>query len=297
MVPIIFRDVAFDKYMIDKECNIYKDGRILDISSIIYHSTNGYDFVLLEQKHLQNEKPKMKLYRLDFVMISAFNPGLQNRWKYFKVVHLDGDNHNCKLNNLSVEEDIEEWRPIEHNRVKLGQYIVSSHGNVMTLYDRYGRYDKRPMHTHLTRNGYWQFSMLDREGFVKHFRVHTIVAYAFHDGASHIGEDVNHIDGDKNNNHYSNLEYITRSSNIIHAIAIGLNKSKGETHHHAIVTEDDVNYICETLVKTGGNIKDTLIAYNDTHDKKILNSTIEHIKYKDTWRHVSDKYFNRDSFK
>lgn len=297
MVPIIFRDIASDKYQIDKECNIYQDGNKLKLDDIIYHSTNGYDFVLLEQKHAQNEKSKMKLYRLDFIIISSFNPGLQNRWPFFKVIHLDGDNHNCHLDNLSVEEDIEEWRQVEHPRVKPGQYIVSSYGNAMTLYDRFGNYNKRYMHFHLTKNGYWQYSMLDHNGVVKHFRIHTIVAYAFHNGQDHIGEDVNHIDGDKNNNHYSNLEYTTRSSNVLHAISIGLNKSKGETHHNSIITEDDVKYICETLLKTNGSIRDTTKIYNEIHNKKLLNSTIEHIKYKDTWKYISDKYFNKDSFK
>ena len=52
-------------------------------------------------------------------------------------------------------------------------------------------------------------------------RVHRLVANAFYDG-DHDGLDVNHIDGNKSNNHLSNLEICTRKHNIIHAFSTGL---------------------------------------------------------------------------
>lgn len=39
------------------------------------------------------------------------------------------------------------------------------------------------------------------------------------------GYDINHIDGDKRNNHYTNLEAISHHENILHAVRIGLIKS------------------------------------------------------------------------
>lgn len=51
--------------------------------------------------------------------------------------------------------------------------------------------------------------------------VHRLVAEAFVAGA---GETVNHKDGDKTNNHYSNLEWVSHSENHLHAVSIGLNK-------------------------------------------------------------------------
>lgn len=55
---------------------------------------------------------------------------------------------------------------------------------------------------------------------------------------SYVGQknlDVNHIDGDKSNNHVSNLEYVDRSYNVRHAYKNGLKRMK--------VTLDDINYI------------------------------------------------------
>ena len=51
--------------------------------------------------------------------------------------------------------------------------------------------------------------------------IHRLVADAFYDG-DHKGLDVNHIDGNKTNNHISNLEWCSRSENIKHAYATGL---------------------------------------------------------------------------
>lgn len=60
----------------------------------------------------------------------------------------------------------------------------------------------------------------------KKFRVHRLVADAFI-GKSEDEQEVNHIDWVKNNNKLDNLEYCTRSENMLHAYKIWLcNKRK-----------------------------------------------------------------------
>ena len=58
----------------------------------------------------------------------------------------------------------------------------------------------------------------------KTFYIHRLVFEAF---AIKIPKDtdINHIDGNKANNHISNLELATRSENILHAFKLGLSKS------------------------------------------------------------------------
>ena len=53
--------------------------------------------------------------------------------------------------------------------------------------------------------------------------VHRLVAEAFHEG-NHDGLQVNHIDGNKLNNHKDNLEWVSCSENIQHAYDTGLKK-------------------------------------------------------------------------
>jgi len=51
--------------------------------------------------------------------------------------------------------------------------------------------------------------------------VHRMVAEYFVDNPSNLKE-VNHIDGNKKNNHFQNLEWVTRSQNMIHMYQSGL---------------------------------------------------------------------------
>lgn len=58
------------------------------------------------------------------------------------------------------------------------------------------------------------------------FAVHRLVAMAFIDNPGNALE-VNHKDGNKLNNHVSNLEWVTHRENMLHAIRIGANQSQG----------------------------------------------------------------------
>lgn len=61
-------------------------------------------------------------------------------------------------------------------------------------------------------------------------RVHRLVAECFI-GLCPEGLEVNHIDGDKANNHCSNLEYVTSKENSVHAVENGLS-GLGSKHHN-----------------------------------------------------------------
>lgn len=69
----------------------------------------------------------------------------------------------------------------------------------------------------------------------KTVRVHTLVAEAYL-GPRPPGYEINHIDGDKHNNHVSNLEYVIPGDNLRHAYAIGSRKY-GEQSPNAKLTD------------------------------------------------------------
>ncbi len=73
------------------------------------------------------------------------------------------------------------------------------------------------------RDGYFMVKLC-RNGFEKQCSVHRLVASAFYDCHDHSLE-VNHIDGNKENNFIGNLEWVTRSENIQHAYKHGLRKN------------------------------------------------------------------------
>lgn len=70
--------------------------------------------------------------------------------------------------------------------------------------------------TPFKRNGYIYYKMNNCA-----VPAHQIVASHFH-GDRPPGLTVNHKDGNKTNNRFQNLEYVTRSENTLHAISSGL---------------------------------------------------------------------------
>ena len=64
----------------------------------------------------------------------------------------------------------------------------------------------------------------------KNLYVHRLVAQAFCPNPNNL-EEVNHIDGNKWNNNYTNLEWVNKSENVKHAFKIGLRAISGYTRY------------------------------------------------------------------
>ena len=277
---IVFRDVNPYVYEITDDCRIYKNGEEVPMDDIIYHSTNGYDYVLLEQNHLESEEPKMKLYRLEFIMVSSFNPGLQNKWEWFKVNHLDGDITNCKLNNLSWEEDVEEWAVLKYPyNIKPNAYEVSTWGRVRNIETGL------ILSNILTDDRYYVINIInDKNKEYSRFsptRVHRLVMETF---CRERDSDcvINHIDGNKCNNHISNLEWVSHSQNSKHAHLLGL--AYGKTKHDS----QTIRSIVKLLNENNGS---PFVVYNITHDiyPNVSLDDIRRIK-RNNLKHMNRRY-------
>ena len=69
------------------------------------------------------------------------------------------------------------------------------------------------------KNPYLTIILYDNNGKDKTYHIHRLVALHFVDGYFN-GADVNHKDGNKSNNIYTNLEWCTRSENQLHSIHV-----------------------------------------------------------------------------
>lgn len=107
--------------------------------------------------------------------------------------------------------------------------------------------------------------------------VHEMVACAFI-GPRPDGAVINHIDGDKHNNHVSNLDYVTHAENMRHASGIGL-LARGESHGSSRFTESDVREIRERH-RSGDSI--CAIA----RELAASTCTVFKIIHRVTWKHV-----------
>ncbi len=109
---------------------------------------------------------------------------------------------------LNVEHK-EVGRPIKNFEK---QYEVSSYGRISNY--------RKIMQTYEINSGYLAIKFTLNGVRTSHL-VHRLVAKAFLDNPENKTE-VNHIDGNKHNNHVSNLEWVSSSENKKHALATGL---------------------------------------------------------------------------
>ena len=79
---------------------------------------------------------------------------------------------------------------------------------------------------------------LGKKGRVKYFYIHRLVAITFIPNPQKKRE-VNHIDGNQENNHISNLEWVTHKENAQHAYLNGLT-TRGEKNTQTKLTEKQV---------------------------------------------------------
>ena len=111
---------------------------------------------------------------------------------------------------------------LKYHKLKFNpKYIISNKGFVISLVREFHLLNIRR-----DKNGYTHYYIRDLStGKRKDFKGHRLVAEYFIDNPNNY-PIVNHIDGNKANNHIENLEWCTHSQNNIHAYKNGLNKSK-----------------------------------------------------------------------
>jgi len=104
----------------------------------------------------------------------------------------------------------EQWLPVVHFE---GYYEVSNYGQIRSVAPGQGRRTDRVLGDWRTSHGYRQVE-LQVANKSSGFLVHRLVAEAFL-GPCPFGKEVDHRDGDKENNLVSNLRYVTRSENML----------------------------------------------------------------------------------
>ena len=130
--------------------------------------------------------------------------------------HLDG----LYLFAAKMKTKHEIWKAIADSN---GEYHISDHGQVKSY--KYGkeRILKQALAGYLGNQYLYVVIVIQSEPTNK--KIHRLVAQAFIENANNKPQ-VNHIDGNKLNNHIENLEWVTASENLQHAWDTGLNESQ-----------------------------------------------------------------------
>lgn len=122
---------------------------------------------------------------------------------------------------------------------------------------------------------------LMKNGERKTIAVHRLVAMCFVENPYDYPE-VNHKDGDKRNNHFSNLEWCERGYNIQHAFEKELRSATGTNNARCKTDEETVRHICGLLEQglQSSQIRDMGYNYN----------LVRAVKSKKNWKHISQEY-------
>lgn len=130
----------------------------------------------------------------------------------------------------------EEWRPVAGRFA--GRYEVSSLGRMRSIR---GVHLPTPIRR-LTSNRFgYTVAVLTEHRRQRRVLLHLLIATAFI-GPKPEGMQVNHKNGQKNDNRADNLEYVTPKANVRHAYALGL-RHTGERVHSAKLTNAAVAII------------------------------------------------------
>lgn len=132
----------------------------------------------------------------------------------------------------------------------------------------------------LQHKGYVKNGLCFKNGKQKHFFRHRLVMICYAPVENYENLQVNHINGDKQDNRLVNLEWCTNKENRIHAVQTGLAAGlKGETNPAHKLTEQDVLNIIQGLLNH--------ILYSKLAEQYgCSKSTIGAIKAKRNWKYL-----------
>lgn len=113
------------------------------------------------------------------------------------------------MTDTSINHADEVWKVVD----SYPRYQVSSHGR-MIGYGKNNRKKKGFLTPQYDEKGYHRIRLYHSTG-ISTCKLHRLVALAFVSNPLE-KPHINHIDGNKINNHYTNLEWVTRSENCKH---------------------------------------------------------------------------------
>lgn len=177
-----------------------------------------------------------------------------------------------------------EHKIITYPGVCSNRYVITEYGHIIEL---------KPYLTHIkapfvNTYGYLQISIKNNQNITIVPLVHRLVAWEWLYETRDIALTVDHLDCNKLNNHYSNLQWVTNSENRRRAYLNGLCKLQ---HHDALKSINDIHKVCYLLSTTDLPYKDIcniagLTQLNENQAKGLCCDILDGLYWKD----ISSQY-------
>lgn len=178
----------------------------------------------------------------------------------------------------------EEWKILE---LEGHLYEVSNLGKIRSV-DRISYtkdekekwYKGRELQIFQTERGYCYVNITSSKGTTTQYKIYRLVATCFVDGKKRGKTQVNHKDGNKENNKSENLEWASNKENSKHAQS-NLLYCQGSKHPHSKFSEDEILKIREQY-KSGASQAELRKKYH------VSNATMFNIVHNISWKSVKE---------
>lgn len=179
------------------------------------------------------------------------------------------------------------WRKVTYPTIRQNYYLISECGEVRNILTG------KVLTPYPDRDGYLKYTLRGNEKKTISITAHRLVAWQYV-GNPHNYPVIDHIDGIKTHNHYSNLEWVTVAENNLRAGSLGLRNNKGEGNGSAKWTEEIVRGVCEKL-QDGWSIKDIYRWLKSDPTIKTIDHDSEYylimkLRKRETWNHITCEY-------
>lgn len=145
----------------------------------------------------------------------------------------------------SIMTDLE-WVGIEGYEKS---YQINKNGQIRTLRNSPKRHKFDLLKPQINKKNGYVYQMLYKNGKQKLWRLHRLVAQTFIPNPNNYPQ-INHKDGNKQNNCVENLEWCTQEQNMLHAFRTGLQKPS-EKQRQAITQTNKLKQKRVCLIKNG----------------------------------------------
>ena len=259
------------------EINRYGQIRSVKTGTILKHQRSGIHGAVYCA--LKNQKGENKCPHVDELVAKVFMPNGDYN-SNTGLVHLDGDDDNCSLENLAWDDG--EFASKEYYKKTGIQkpkdffvfYPLMEFPDSQYEINKMGQIRNKKTHKIIKgalNDGYRAHTLRIDKKTIFRF-VHIMVAKQFIPNPDN-KPLVNHIDEDKSNSCVDNLEWVTISENVNHGTAI----DRGNLGRHKLVNEYSINGRYVRTWKSIKHLSDFFDLYNPSIESKSHNSYLKYL--------------------
>jgi len=184
------------------------------------------------------------------------------------------------------------FRKVTEPRFTPNTYFISEDGEL------YNMVTSNILKGALDKDGYRRYTVNGPNGKSITVGAHRLVAMEFNPNPNNYPV-VDHIDGVKLSNHYTNLEWVTIKENTHRAEQLGLRKIQGSDNGNSKYTEDFIRLICR-YYESGSSVMEVLRLLKGDNtaqhmDDPNLYAILYNLKKRKIWTNVVKDYTFDDS--